>query len=165
MLLAVAIDFQGISKAKPWYEKAQATYTTCVDINNILGKMFHFNYVPLTILFDKKGKMVRSAQHCNISNQSQQNEILQWLQEGIVISHREKSKTTTTPSVALRLQYAAFLLEKNHKQQALHQLQLALKQAPNNWLIRKQIWAIQNPERFYNGDIDFDWQRQQKQKK
>lgn len=65
----------------------------------------------------------------------------------------------------LRLQYAAFLLEKNHKQQALHQLQLALKKAPNNWLIRKQIWAIQNPERFYNGDIDFDWQRQQKQKK
>ena len=32
---------------------------------------------------------------------------------------------------------------------------------PDNYLIRKQIWAVENPERFYGGDVDYDWQREQ----
>ena len=32
---------------------------------------------------------------------------------------------------------------------------------PDNWIIRKQVWAIENPERFYACDVDFDWQREQ----
>ena len=32
---------------------------------------------------------------------------------------------------------------------------------PGNYLIRKQIWAVENPERFYNGNVDYDWQREQ----
>ena len=32
---------------------------------------------------------------------------------------------------------------------------------PNNWIVRKQIWAIENPERFYAGDVDLNWQREQ----
>ena len=33
--------------------------------------------------------------------------------------------------------------------------------SPENYLIRKQIWAVENPERFYVGDVDYDWQREQ----
>ena len=32
---------------------------------------------------------------------------------------------------------------------------------PDNYIIRKQIWAVQNPDRFYSGDVDFAWQKQQ----
>ena len=32
---------------------------------------------------------------------------------------------------------------------------------PGNYLIRKQIWAVENPERFYQGDVDYDWQQEQ----
>ena len=32
---------------------------------------------------------------------------------------------------------------------------------PDNYLIRKQVWAVENPERFYQGDVDYDWQRDQ----
>ena len=32
---------------------------------------------------------------------------------------------------------------------------------PENWIIRKQIWAIEHPERFYAGEVDFDWQAAQ----
>ena len=31
--------------------------------------------------------------------------------------------------------------------------------APNNWMIRKQIWALRYPERFYDGPIDLQWQQ------
>ena len=32
---------------------------------------------------------------------------------------------------------------------------------PDNWVIRKQIWAVQHPDRFYAADVDFDWQKEQ----
>lgn len=32
---------------------------------------------------------------------------------------------------------------------------------PRNYLIRKQIWAVENPDKFYDGDVDYDWQREQ----
>ena len=32
---------------------------------------------------------------------------------------------------------------------------------PDNYIVRKQIWAVENPDRFYDGDVDYDWQRQQ----
>ena len=32
---------------------------------------------------------------------------------------------------------------------------------PDNYIIRKQIWAVQNPDRFYSGDVDYAWQKEQ----
>ena len=32
---------------------------------------------------------------------------------------------------------------------------------PGNYLIRKQIWAVESPDRFYDGAVDYDWQREQ----
>ena len=33
---------------------------------------------------------------------------------------------------------------------------------PDNYLIRKQIWAVEHPERFYSSDsVDHEWQREQ----
>ena len=33
-----------------------------------------------------------------------------------------------------------------------------------NWLIRKQLWAIEHPEAFYDGYVDYAWQKQQIEK-
>ncbi len=32
---------------------------------------------------------------------------------------------------------------------------------PDNFIIRKQLWAIEHPENFYDGDVDYAWQREQ----
>ena len=32
---------------------------------------------------------------------------------------------------------------------------------PRNYIIRKQVWAVENPGKFYAGDVDYDWQREQ----
>lgn len=29
----------------------------------------------------------------------------------------------------------------------------------DNWIIRKQIWALEHPEKFYKGKVDYDWQK------
>lgn len=33
---------------------------------------------------------------------------------------------------------------------------------PDNYIIRKQIWAVENPKRFYSGQVDYDWQENQR---
>lgn len=57
--------------------------------------------------------------------------------------------------------YAKLLLQLNRKKEAAEQMRAALKLDPKNYIIRKQIWAVENPERFYNGGIDWGWQRRQ----
>ena len=34
----------------------------------------------------------------------------------------------------------------------------------NNWLIRKQMWAIEAPEAFYDGPVDYAWQKAQQKR-
>jgi tetratricopeptide (TPR) repeat protein len=32
---------------------------------------------------------------------------------------------------------------------------------PDNFIVRKQVWAVEHPEKFYDGAVDFAWQREQ----
>jgi len=52
-------------------------------------------------------------------------------------------------------------LAAGDKPAAAGALREALKTDPKNWIIHKQIWAIEHPERFYEGPVDFRWQREQ----
>lgn len=53
------------------------------------------------------------------------------------------------------------MLKQGKKDEALVELKKALKLDKNNWIIRKQIWAIEHPEKFYEGKVDYDWQKLQ----
>lgn len=54
------------------------------------------------------------------------------------------------------------LLNQDQKEAALSKLKQARDLAPDNWRVRKQIWAIEHPEKFYtNHSPDFGWQREQ----
>ena len=37
-------------------------------------------------------------------------------------------------------------------------LKEAVRLDPQNWLIRKQLWAIDPPEAFYEGEVNYVWQ-------
>lgn len=56
---------------------------------------------------------------------------------------------------------AAAHLAGGDKAAAAAALKRARKLDPENWLIRKQIWALEQPEHFYEGPVDFAWQREQ----
>ncbi len=43
------------------------------------------------------------------------------------------------------------------------ELKKAAKLDDGNWIVRKQIWAIEHPEKFYEGSVDYDWQKTQVQ--
>ncbi len=55
---------------------------------------------------------------------------------------------------------AAIHLAQGRKEKALEALKRARAVEPDNWIIRKQIWAIEHPEQFYPA-INTDWQKEQ----
>ena len=59
--------------------------------------------------------------------------------------------------------YGRLLLSQGRKEEGVASLKRALAVDPGNYVIRKQIWAVENPSRFYDGGIDWDWQKQQTQ--
>lgn len=52
-------------------------------------------------------------------------------------------------------------LAAGDKAKAVEVLEHARKLFPKNWIVRKQIWALENPERFYDGKVDYGWQKEQ----
>lgn len=54
------------------------------------------------------------------------------------------------------------LLRQGMTNQALAQFTRARDLDSGNWRIRKQIWALEHPEKFYGSQgIDWDWQKEQ----
>jgi len=68
----------------------------------------------------------------------------------------EKNPKSTRALVGL----AAVYLDQGDRGKALAALKRARAADPGNWIIRKQIWAVEHPEEFYPA-INTDWQSQQ----
>ena len=68
---------------------------------------------------------------------------------------RAQPKDATVPFT-----HGLVLLRQGRTNEALVKFTAARDLDPGNWRIRKQIWALEHPERFYgtNG-IDWDWQK------
>ena len=52
------------------------------------------------------------------------------------------------------------LYQQGNTAEALTSWRAALDRDPQNFTVRKQIWWVEHPEKFYP-TIDFDWQREQ----
>lgn len=57
---------------------------------------------------------------------------------------------------------ARLALEDGRHEDAIASLERGFELDPDNWLIRKQRWALTHPDRFYAGEIDTAWQTQQR---
>ena len=53
------------------------------------------------------------------------------------------------------------LYQAGSSELALAEWRKGVELDPDNYIIRKQIWAVENPEKFYSGGVDFDWQKEQ----
>ncbi len=59
----------------------------------------------------------------------------------------------------LHMLRADLALRRGKKDEAVQALKAGLRLDPEDWLIHKQIWCIEHPERFYAGGVDYGWQR------
>ncbi len=63
-------------------------------------------------------------------------------------------------SVRALLGLASAELDLGEREKALAALKKAWALEPDNWVIRKQIWAVEHPEKFYPA-INTEWQREE----
>jgi hypothetical protein len=58
-LIAVAQDTAGETAAGPFYDAAEATYTTLVDPQHLVSSLFDMVNVPTGVMIDEEGRVVR----------------------------------------------------------------------------------------------------------
>ena len=168
--MAVALETQGAAAARPWVERAAATFPVLVDQHNLLGRLLDFKAVPNGVFLDEQG-LIRYAKFGGFSiDRPEDRETIRQLIDGELVQQAaapDQAPYQLSPVerelVETRLRLGSELLEQGKQDAALAEWQRALELDPQNFVIRKQIWAVKYPERFHP-TIDWDWQRDQLQR-
>jgi hypothetical protein len=140
-----------------------------LDQYNEVGKAYGLKYVPVGIALDEEGRLVRPVSSVNIDDEEFRAELEAWAVSGsIPVSWQASAEggdrvqmTAAEREADARLQLAIVLLQRAEKEEAIAELKKAVRLDPQNWLIRKQLWAIETPDAFYGGAVDYDWQKAQ----
>lgn len=162
--VAIAMDAQGWQRARPWVDEAGLAFPAAVDREGVLWERLDFDFVPLQILFDEEGReMLRTRG-------GPDEDLLAKLDHAFAAdsgggrpgSSRIGGQVAREDAAAARELFARGVeaLDAGESEQAAELWKQALERDPGNWLIRKQIWALENPEKFYSGAIDGEWQRE-----
>lgn len=168
VVLSVAIDVQGADAARPFVETAKATYPTLVDVEARLPALVGQKVVPLVYVVDEVGFLRFGGPGGPRSETLKRIEevLAEPLAEGVRPSPSKPEQPEALPvgdieTVPGLLGRCRTLLARGDRAGALEALAKARDLDPENWLVRKQIWAIEHPEKFYEGKIDLEWQRRQ----
>jgi len=169
--VVIAQDVQGAEVARPWVEKAGATYRALLDQHNETGKAYGLKYVPVGIALDEEGQLVRPVSSVDIGDDVFRAELVQWATSGVIPASWRQMEGGTPAAMTVaereadaRFQLAIVLLERGDKDQAISELKKAVQLDAQNWLIRKQLWALEAPEAFYGDAVDYAWQKAQVQR-
>lgn len=119
-------------------------------------------------MIDEAGRLVKVPFNVNVKNQETLAMLEKWLSDpdyNAILLHEmkpsSKAVVKTNAEAAARFQLGLVLLEGGKKDEAMAEWRKALALDPNNWIIHKQIWAVENPDKFYKGNVDYGWQKTQ----
>ncbi len=112
--------------------------------------------------------MVKAPFNINVNDKETLTMLEKWISDSdynAVLLHdmqqsRKPVPETITEATA-RFQLGLVLLEGGKKQEAMAEWRKALALDPQNWIIHKQIWAVEHPNKFYEGNVDYGWQKTQ----
>jgi hypothetical protein len=162
--LAVAFDVQGPDKPRPYLEMAGATYPAAVDQDGLLAQALHARSVPGAILVDADGGIqfqkiggfdIRNAEHRRILDEFATDA------GGALVGPIDHVPGFDSPELTALFSEGLAHYRAGREEQAVAAWRKASELEPENWIIRKQIWAVENPSRFYGEAIDHSWQDEQ----
>ncbi len=153
--------------ARPWVERAGATYTAVVDQHNLLATVLDFKAVPNGVFLDEQG-IIRYAKYGGFSvSRDEDREAIQKLIDGNAVQQGERRSEAPyilspleRELVETRVRLGNELLARGDREGAVAEWRKALDLDPESFVIRKQIWAVTRPEKFHP-TIDWDWQQEQ----
>jgi tetratricopeptide (TPR) repeat protein len=165
-VIAIAIEHQGAEAARPFVEAAGATFPVLVDNQGILSARFGFKVVPNGLLIDEDG-VVRYAKYggFDIAHAEDVAAVERFIAGDDPGSSPEPEVPYTLDTrdrdlVETKMKLGRALDELGRRDEAIAAWREALRLDPKNLTIRKQIWAVEYPEKFHPA-IDWDWQRAQ----
>ena len=166
-LLAVAMDVQGPDKPRVYAEKAKAAYPVAVDQENVLGKMFNFKAIPNAIFVDEGG-IVRYAKFGGFDIRKPEFAKIteDWItgstkQDVLAISEVEADRGMKHPEALRFYDEGLHLYRAGKRTEAAQAWRKVIAIEPDNYIVRKNMWVVEHPERFYGDEIDNAWQREQ----
>ncbi len=162
------MDAQGAPRARPYVDRAGATFTTVVDEGNLLGRLYGFKAIPNGFLIDEEGVVRYKALGGFDIRRAETASLVRLFAAGQSIVG---STGMAEPSIGEEhaRAHAHFLkglelYRAGTAAEAMAEWRRGLELEPDNYIIRKQVWAVENPNRFYSSDVDYAWQRQQREK-
>ncbi len=165
--ISVAVDTQGAEAARPWHERAGATFPTVVDRDNTLAAIYDYKLIPNGIFLDEQGIIrYRKFGGFNVENAADVDAI-QRLIDGEAAQIAQDAKDAPyhlseaeRALIDTRMRLGAEYFARDARAEAVGEWTQALHLDPENLTIRKQIWMAEYPEKFHP-TIDFDWQKGQ----
>ncbi len=153
---------------RPWHDAANADFFTLVDSRNIFGTLYNLKAIPYGVMIDEAGRMVKAPFRINVADKETLIMLEKWISDPDYnvallrdMQRSNESVPQTLTEATARFQLGLILLEGGKKQEAMAEWRKALALDPQNWIIHKQIWAVEHPDKFYNGGVDYGWQKTQ----
>jgi hypothetical protein len=161
-MVGVAQDAQGAARVRPIVLATQATFPVLIDRASTLAGLFGFQVTPAGVFLDAAANV--SYVHGSAVNQFD-------VADPRVRLNLEVRMASGAPqpidddvrvgSEALEIfAEGVASLAAGDATAALETWRRALALDPDNFLIRSQIWAVENPERFWPA-VDREWQAAQ----
>ena len=159
------MDSQGVEKVRPFAEPALPAFPTVVDADNDLGQTFGFKAIPNGILVSADGKVDSLvAGRFDIRTPETRDLVTRWLATDETPLPEDSAELQWSDQALTMFRQAGAAVRRGDRQEAVRLLKLAYPLEPDNYIIRKQLWAIEHPEKFYGDEIDYAWQREQLEK-
>jgi hypothetical protein len=179
VFLSVAADVGGAAAAQPFHLKAVATFTTVVDAENTLGRLFDYKIIPNGFFIDEEGVLQGKWIGFSVDRPECVAAVDQFRAGTMKPFERTPQGPVGAPGVApgpvmgidsltpverelydARVRLGAAFGALGRQQEAIGEWQKALLMDSENFVLRKQIWMLRYPEKF-DPEIDFAWQREQ----
>lgn len=144
-------------------EGAGATFPVAVDRQNDVGELYGFRAVPNGILINEDGSIYRRfAGGFEVRKPEMEEMVRAWL-EGRKPTQEPAPREDDEPKgeALVLFRQGNALYDQGKTDEAVVLWKQAWALDPKNWVIRKQVWAVENPDRFYDGSVDYAWQREQ----
>ena len=136
-----------------------------VDDENLLGHLYGFKAVPNGFLIDESGVVqYKKLGGFDVRREETAQLVEQWatekgLRDVSVVADDDLGEEHSQAISHFRIGLEHYRQGKTRE--AMTEWRKGVELEPDNYIIRKQIWAVENPEKFYAGNVDFDWQKVQ----
>ena len=163
-LMSVAIDAQGGEKILTHLQRAGAEFVTVKDEQNLLGQLYGFKAVPNGFLIDENGVVqYKKLGGFDIRRPEFASVLDRWVNsvDGVAAEPSDDGLSPEHSMANDLFRRGAEMQKLGRSAEAIALWKQGAELEPDNWIIRKQVWAAENPGKFYDSEVDFEWQKEQ----